>query len=455
MKLSKRHIIIIWLCMAASVHATDLMSAWQAAQTRDPELAAARTLLEQAALRKDQAAALWEPRAVATVQAGTGFFDTSTKGAQAMGQNDVSFNTNANVGVMTRAGVSAHKPWLSPEREAQGKQLALSADIAQAQWQQTEQALMLRTAQKYFDVLSEELTLGVLQRQQKTLQQAAKEISKRQSIGDASVMDVQEASARVSDMHAQVLSQENRLAMKRVAYQQLVGLAPHQLATLPTHIPVIPATLGDVNHWVQRAKEQSPSLSMLRLQQAVQGQEAKRIHAGNATTLDWVAQAQLDRLMGHGMYGTMSNQATQVMVGVQLQTPLGKNNWLAAREGEALKQVDKLRYDEETAFLQIEQSVRDAWQNLSTAPQRMAALEQALKASQARLLATRNAHRTGARTTNEWLGAENDAAQAELALLQLRLQMVMERLRLQAASGTLDASALQTVNALLKNVTSH
>lgn len=451
MLLSKHHIATAVFCLAATAHAADLMSAWQAAQNRDPELAAARTLLEQAAFRKDQAAALWEPRAVATVQAGTGFFDNSTKGAQAMGQSDVSFNTNANIGVMTRAGVSVQKPWLSPEREAQSKQLALSADIAQAQWRQTEQSLMLRTAQKYVDVLSEEITLGVLQRQQKTLQQAAKEISKRQSIGDASAMDVQEASARVSDMHAQVLSQENRLTMKRVAYQQLVGQDATQLATLPPNIQVTPNTLGDVNQWVRRAKEHSPSLNMLRLQQAIQGQEAKRIQAGNATTLDWVAQAQLDRLMGHGMYGTMSNQASQVMVGVQMQTPLGKNSGLAAREGEALKQVEKLRFDEEAAFLQIEQSVRDAWQNIATAAQRMAALEQSLKANQARLTATRNAHRTGARTTNEWLGAEHDAAQAELALQQLRLQTVMERLRLQAASGTIDASVLQSINALLKN----
>ena len=148
---------------------------------------------------------------------------------------------------------------------------------------------------------------------------------------------------------------------------------------------------------------------------------------------------------------TSSNQASQVMVGVQMQTPLGKNSGLAAREGEALKQVEKLRYDEEATFLQIEQSVRDAWQNIATAAQRLAALEQSLKANQARLTATRNAHRTGARTTNEWLGAEHDAAQAELALQQLRLQTVMERLRLQAASGTLDASVLQSINALLKN----
>lgn len=449
MKLSK--LISVWmlLSLTASVHAADLMHAWQAAQKRDPELAAARTLLEQAEFRKDQATALWEPRAVATAQAGTGYFDNRTKGAQAMGMQDATFNTNANIGVMTRAGVGVQKPWISPEREAQSKQLALSADVAQTQWQQVEQQLMLRTAQKYFDVLSADLTLDVLQRQQKNLQQAVKEITKRQTIGDASMMDVQEATARVSDMRAQVLSQENVLEMKRVAYRQLVGQTPDRLATLPATVKVTPS-VDDVNEWVQRAKDQSPSLNLMRLQQAIQTQEAKRIKAGNAMTLDWVAQAQLDRLMGHGMYGTMGNQATQLMVGLQLQAPLGKNSLIEARESEALKQVEKLHYDEESAFLQIEQTVRDTWQNIATAEQRIASLEQSLKASQARLAATRNAHRTGARTTNEWLAAENDAAQAELALLQLRLQTVVARLRLQATSGSLNATALQTINALLK-----
>ena len=176
--------------------------------------------------------------------------------------------------------------WISPEKQAQEQQLNLSALVAQTQWLQAEQGLMLRTAQKYFDVLSAELTLDVLLRQQKNIQQAAKEITKRQSVGDASVMDVQEANARVSGMRAQVLSQENTLEMKRVAYRQLVGQAPEKLATLSPTAPFTNADLGDANQWVQRAKEQAPSLQMMRLQQAIQAQEAKRIKAGDALTVN-------------------------------------------------------------------------------------------------------------------------------------------------------------------------
>ncbi len=436
--------------ISSATHAADLMGAWQAAQTRDPEIAAARALHEQATFRLEQAKSLWAPTVSAGGAVGVGGADSRTKGAEVPGMmSDMTFKTNVNAGALARASIGAQKAWISPEREAQSKQLELSAQIAQAQWQLAQQALIMRTAQRYFDVVGAELTLNVLQRQQKAVQQAAAEINKRQSVGDASVMDVQEANARASEIRAHVLTQENNLAMKKVAYRQLVGQEPSQLLTI-SNVNVTPNNLADASTWVQRAKQQSPSLQMMGLQQAIQSQEAKRIKAGNAMTVDWVAQAQMDRLSGQGMYGSASNQAAQYMVGIQLNAPLSSGGMVEAREREALKQVEKLRYDQEAAELQIEQNVRDAWQSLSTAQARLHALGQSEQASKARLTATRQAHRTGARTTNEWLGAEHDAAQAELAVMQLRIQTTMDQLRLSAASGELGEAQLRHVNALLK-----
>ncbi len=435
--------------IGSATHAADLMSAWQAALSRDPEIAAARALHEQASLRQEQAKALWAPTVSAGGALGVGGTDSRTKGAEAMGQSDVSFKTNVNAGALARVSIGAQKAWINPEREAQSKQLELSSQIAQAQWQLAQQALMMRTAQRYFDVVGAELTLNVLQRQQQAVQQAAAEINKRQSVGDASVMDVQEAKARTSEIRAHVLTQENNLAMKQVAYRQLVGQEPTHLLT-PVNVNLKPTQLADANTWVQRAKQQSPSLQMMGLQQAIQSQEAKRVKAGNAMTVDWVAQAQMDRLSGQGMYGSASNQMMQYMVGLQLNAPLSTGGMVEAREREALKQVEKLRYDQEAAELQVEQNVRDAWQSVSTAQARLQALGQSEQASKARLAATRQAHRTGARTTNEWLGAEHDAAQAELAVMQLRIQTAMDQLRLSAACGELGEAQLRQVNVLLK-----
>jgi outer membrane protein len=435
--------------ITSAAHAADLMGAWQAALTRDPEIAAARALQEQATFRQEQAKALWAPTVSAGGAVGVGGADSRTKGAEAMGQSDVTFKTNVNAGAMARASIGAQKAWISPEREAQSTQLELSAQIAQTQWQQAQQSLIMRTAQRYFDVVGAEQILSVLQRQQKAMQQAAAEISKRQSVGDASVMEVQEANARVSEIRAHVLTHENNLATKRVAYRQLTGQEPMQLLT-PADVNLTPINLADANTWVQRAKQQSPSLQMMGLQQAIQGQEAKRVKAGNAMTVDWVAQANMDRLSGQGMYGSASNQMAQYMVGIQVNAPLSTGGMVASREREALKQAEKLRYDQEAAELQVEQQVRDAWQSLSTAQARLQALSQSEQASKARLSSTRQAHRTGARTTNELLGAEHDATQAELALVQLRIQTAMDQLRLSAVSGELGEAQLRQVNALLK-----
>ena len=448
----KRLPLIAALALAgitSTAHAADLMSAWQAALARDPEIAAARALHEQATFRQEQAKALWAPMVSAGGAVGIGGADSRTKGAEAMGQSDVTFKTNVNAGALTRASIGAQQAWISPERDAQSKQLELSAQIAHTQWQQAQQTLIMRTAQRYFDVVGAEQTLSVLQRQQKAMQQAAVEISNRHAVGDASMMDVQEANARVSEIRAHVLTFENNLATKKVAYRQLTGQEPTQLLPIG-NINLTPANLADANTWVQRAKQQSPSLQMMGLQQAIQTQEAKRVKASNAMTVDWVAQANMDRLSGQGMYGSASNQMSQYMVGVQLNAPLSTGGMVEAREREALKQVEKLRYDQEAAEQQLEQQVRDAWQSLSTAPARLQALSQSEQASKARLTATRQAHRTGARTTNELLGAEHDAAQAELALVQLRIQTAMDQLRLSAVSGELGETQLRQVNALLK-----
>ncbi len=436
---------------ASTTHATDLLSAWQAALTRDPEIAAARALHEQAKFRQEQAKALWTPMVSANGTVGMGGSQSQIKGADVPGMmTDMTFKTSVNAGALTRASIGAQKAWISPEREAQSKQLDLSAQIAHTQWQQAQQMLIMRTAQRYLDVVAAEQTLNILQRQQKAVLQAAAEIRKRQAVGDASVMDVQEANARVSEIRAHVLTQENHLAMKQVAYRQLTGQEPAQLAGI-AKVNAAPTHLADANTWVQRAKQQSPTLQMMGLQQAIQGQEAKRIKAANAMTLDWVAQAHMDRLAGNGAYSShASNQMTQYMVGLQLNAPLSTGGMVESREREALKQVEKLRYDQEAAELQIEQQVRDAWQSLSTASARLQALSQSEQASKARLNATRQAHRTGARTTNEWLGAEHDVAQAELALLQLRTHTLMDQLRLHAASGSLGETELRQVNALLQ-----
>jgi outer membrane protein len=78
-------------------------------------------------------------------------------------------------------------------------------------------------------------------------------------------------------------------------------------------------------------------------------------------------------------------------------------------------------------------------------------LEQAHKASQSRLDATRLGRSVGDRTTLDLLNAENEATGAELALLQARTAVALDRLRLAAVAGSLNESALRSVNDMMQH----
>lgn len=437
--------------VAVSTPAADLMDTWRWTQARDPALASARAVSDQAADRQAQAEALWKPQVKAGATVGLGGQDGRTTGAQSNGMSPVSFDTSINAGLLSRASIGAQKAWIDPERELQSQQLNLSADIARVQWQQAQQTAMLQSAQKYFDVLRSEQILAISIRQQQTVEQVAKEIQRRQRIGDATLMDLQEAQARVANVNATVLQARNEVALKRVSYRLLTGQTPGSFANLGSDRSLFASATSPVTYWLQAARGDSPRLQLMALQVQLQELEARRLlKSGTEPTVNWVAQAQLDRLAGPGIYGSSMQQMTNYVVGVQLQIPLSTGGMVEARAQEAMKQVDKLRYDQESLALQTETQVQEAWQEVSTAEARLQALAAALKASQARLDATRQAHRMGTRTTMEWLGAEQDAAVAELAWVQLRFQTVLQRLQLEAVSGILSESGLQKVNALLQ-----
>jgi outer membrane protein len=78
-------------------------------------------------------------------------------------------------------------------------------------------------------------------------------------------------------------------------------------------------------------------------------------------------------------------------------------------------------------------------------PPRVFALK-SLKASNARLGATRLGREVGDRTTLELLNAESDAAAAELGLVRARIGLLLDRLRLAALAGALDEQLVVSVN---------
>ncbi|HJV85258.1 MAG TPA: TolC family outer membrane protein [Noviherbaspirillum sp.] len=447
------------LLVASQVaHATTLQEAWQAAQQHDREFAAAQAAHQAGDARREQARALWRPSVMLSATAGKMSNDTHTTGAQfaapGFGQsNGVNFDTSIDTGTMTRYTLSAKQPLLSRERLAQSRQLSLSADVAEAEWQNARQSLMLRVAERYFDVVVASENLRLLRQQDKAVERTFNEARDRYKLGSSPVTDTHEAQARAETVKAQVLAAETDLQIRQIALTDLTGIAPDSMALMQPDATPAPQGLLPLDHWLKAADQNNPALRMQAKSQDVAEEEAAKHSAAGAPSVDLVAQMGRDRLHGSGDYGSAENTSSNRMIGVQLNIPLFTGGYRSAKHEEALRMVDKARADGDHLRQQIALQTRSAWLGITTGGSRVAALEQALKASRARLDATRLGREVGDRTTLNLLNAESDTTAAELALLQARVALVMDHLRLAALAGNLDENELTSVSRTIQGAT--
>ncbi len=454
----RKSAIALWavLMLAAQAgRAADLVDVWRAAQQHDLDFAAAGAAHQAGEARRAQAGTLWRPSVQLTGTAGRMSSETAVNGAQfsapGFGQTDgVNFNTSVNNGALGRWSIEARQPLLSRERQAQSRQLELSADVAELEWQNAHQTLMLTTAQRYFDVAIASESLRVLRRQQEAVDRALAEARDRHALGDVPVTGTYEASARSEAIRAQIMATESDLQLKQIALSDVTGLQPEAMQLRFPGSEFVPVEVRALDRWLADAADRNPLLRMQLTRTEAATEEAAKFSVAASPTIDLVAQIGQDRLSGSGDFGSALNSSNAMMIGVQISVPLYTGGYRSARQEEALHLADKARTDADRTRQQIALQTRAAWLGLTVGAGRIAALAEALKANKARLDATRLGVQVGDRTTLDLLNAENDTANAELALLQARVGSLMDRLRLASLSGRLDEAQLQAVNATLQ-----
>jgi outer membrane protein len=441
--------------LAMSAGATDLMEVWQAASTHDPDVAISQAARQAGVARREQSSALWRPSV--RMEGGVALMNASSDTAGAhfsapgmAASNGVAFNTSVNNGTSTNLTFSARQPLLNRELSAQSRQLGIAAEAAEWEWQSARQDLILHTAQRYFDVIIALRKVDLLQQQKQAVDKALVEAKDRFALGDTPITDTHEASARAQALQAQLLGTQSELQMAQMVLSDATGLASPSLQMLSANAGVDSADATPLAHWQALALDRNPLLRMQLANAQAAHEEVRKFSAVGAASVDLVAQAGQQRLSGNGDFGTASNSQRQQMIGVQLTIPIFTGGYRSARQEEALRLEDKAMAEVERARQHIGQQTQSAWLGLRTGTARVQALAESLKATQARLDATRLGRKVGDRTTLDLLNAENDASSSELALLQATVDVLLSQLRLHALAGELDETQLVAVNAQLQ-----
>jgi outer membrane protein len=447
---------------APSVRALDMIDTWRAALTHDPAYAAAQAAYDAGATQDRQADALWWP--TVALQAGTGIatLDSATRGAyfSAPGfgkANNAAFDTSIRNGTSSYAGIELRQPLFDRNRDAQSQQLHLGTQQAEQAWIDAQAELILRAAERYFDLALAYEQLRLIDRQLDAVTRAQTEAQDRFKLGDKPITDVYEATARADGLRAHQLAAQAQVELCRAALADLTGLPLANIAglTLPSRLPDS-ADIGEMSAWLDRVAERAPAVQAAQLRLRNTDQEARKTELKLSPTIELVARAGREQMTGSGNFSnSASNRQTQGMIGVQLTLPLDIGGGRRARHDEAIARVTQAQAELDRARQEAARQARAAWLGQSVGKSQVIALIAAAQASEARLDATRTGRDVGDRTTLDLLNAENDAAATQLALAQARVQVQLDGLRLARLAGVLNEPRLQRLNEALKAGEAH
>ena len=433
---------------AAGLGVTD---AWQAAAHHDPAFEAARAQWEAGRTHVAQARALWLPTLSAQGSAGRADQETRTSGAAFSAPrfgstNGVDFQTSVNNGTSRQWAFVAEQPLYDSGRKADSTAQKNVAAVADAQFQQARQDLLLRTARVYFAVLGSRAQLVALRRLHEAAGRARATAQARYESGDIPVTDMREAQASADAIGVQELDARTALTLSEAAFSDLTGLEPLALKDLPESEPAELPSVDGLDAWMQRALAGSPQLAIQRLAVATASAQVERYGMLNAPKVSVVAQIGRQSLYGTGDFGASDISGRQASIALQASVPLFTGGMRSAQRHEAKALEHKAGAELDVADQQVRQQTRAAWLGLTTAAARVRALQRLHGSTQDRLGATRLGVEIGDRTALELLNAEADFLRSGTDFQRAQADWLLADLQLQAQAGALSEADLERID---------
>ncbi|MDH5834496.1 TolC family outer membrane protein [Luteimonas kalidii] len=309
--------------------------------------------------------------------------------------------------------------------------------------------LISRTANAYFDVLVALETLAAAEAAEEAFQKQFDYADKRLEVGLAPITDVHEARAQYDAARANTIVVRNLLADAYQALAEITGTPINLLKALPEDFrPELPPG-GDAESWVQRAADGNPSLQAARY--SVQGAEhnVSTARAGHLPTLDLGVTYSNGASWYSPTPGSVSVNDEGHSIGLTLTVPIFAGGATQSRVRQAIAGRDIAQDQLEQGRRAVERNTRRAYQALEAGISEVEARRLALVSAQSAYDASQVGLEVGTRTVIDVLINQQNLFQAREAYAITKYRYLRNRLLLEQAAGTLDASTVQDINRLL------
>ena len=421
--------------IAPLAQAQSLYDVYESARNFDATYLSARALADSAPYRAAQADALLLPSAALTAGANHNNIDPAAGGNKA---SDT-----------TSLALSARQPLFNRSSTATVGQARKQLALSRYDLETSEQDLIVRVAQAYFDVLGAQDTLATTRASKAAISEQLASAKRNFEVGTATITDTREAQARFDLATAQEIAADNDLRTKRIALDQLVNRAnvEPKLLVVPVVLPPLPG--AGIDEWVGRAEGTHPSVQRAQLALDIAKLETDKARAGHWPTVDAVGSISNGYGRGSGVVGA-AGSTNAASLGVQMNLPLFAGFAVQNRVKETLVLEDKSRFDFEAARRGVAQATRQTYYSVQSGFAQVKALEAAESSSQLALEATQLGYKVGVRVNLDVLNAQTQLFTTRRDLARARYDVLLGSLRLRQASGQLTAADVLAISQLLQ-----
>lgn len=438
------------LSFAGTAQASSLLEIYQQALQSDPQIHEAEARRLAALEAKPQARGVLFPQiggtsSWSTVDQSGSSFNINTDSTVAFSQD----TDNSQWGIQLTQTIFRWDQIVGLKRA--DKTVARAEAVREA----AQQDLIVRVAQRYFDVLAAEDRLTSINANKTAIARRLEQAKQRFDVGLIAITDVQESQAAYDQAVADEIGAKRSLATAREFLREITGEYVGQLSAPGDDFPLSDLTPNDEASWVDLSLAQNLSLVASRLDEELARDEIAFRRTGHYPTIDLVANTgestQEGNAISSGNSSIIDTDGSRDSISLQLSIPIFSGGTTSSRVRESVYLHRASREQLQRVTRETERQARDAFLGVQSERSRVNALRQAVQSSRTALEATQAGYEVGTRTIVEVLNSQFSLYLAITNYYQSRYDFILNVLRLKQAAGTLQIQDLEMVDQWLQD----
>ncbi|QMV13307.1 outer membrane channel protein TolC [Vibrio spartinae] len=326
-----------------------------------------------------------------------------------------------------------------------------SARQVDSQYAQTQQNLILRVAQAYFEVLRAKDNLAFVRAEKNAVARQLEQTKQRFEVGLSAITDVHDAQAQYDSVLADEVLAENSLTNSYEAIREITGQEPHQLSSLDTERFSASKMDQTMTELVNEAQKKNLSLLTARISQDIAREKIALASSGHlpSLSLDAGYSTKHEYEQSNANYDAF-DPINNVSVGVNLSVPLYTGGKITAETKQAEYGLTQASEDLEASYRSVVKNVRAYNNNINASIGAIRAYQQAVVSAKSALQATEAGFDVGTRTIVDVLDSTRRLYDANRNLSDARYDYILNVLQLKQSVGTLNEQDILAINAGLK-----